>query len=46
MHGKSYGVYPPGGIFFNDDSAQVRLADLQLREREKFCYKCDLSDRG
>ena len=45
IHGKHYGVYHPGGIIFNDDPAQVCLADLQLREREKFLYEYDLSAR-
>ncbi len=45
IHGKYYGVYHSGGICFSDDPAQVRLADLQLREREKFFYEYDLSDR-
>ena len=45
IHGKDYGVYHSGGICFSDDPAQVRLADLQLREREKFLYEYDFSDR-
>lgn len=45
IHGKHYGVYYPGGICFSDNPSQVRLADLQLREREKFFYEYDLSDR-
>ena len=45
IHGKDYGVYQPGGICFSDDPSQVHLADLQLREREKFLYKYDFNDR-
>lgn len=43
--GKHYGVYHSGGICFSDDPSQVRLADLQLREREKVLYEYDFSDR-
>lgn len=45
IHGKDYGVSHPGGIWFSDDPAQVHLADLQLREREKFLYEYDFNDR-
>ncbi|MEL6139667.1 MAG: plasmid pRiA4b ORF-3 family protein [Cyanobacteria bacterium J06628_6] len=45
IHGKEYGVYHSGGISFSDDPAKVQLADLQLREREKFRYEYDLTDR-
>ncbi len=45
IHGKYYGVYHPGGICFSDDPSQVRLADLQLRKREKFRYEYDFNDR-
>ncbi|MBD2097696.1 plasmid pRiA4b ORF-3 family protein [Trichocoleus sp. FACHB-591] len=44
IHGKHYGVYHAGGILFNDDPSQVCLADLQLREREKFFYEYDFTD--
>lgn len=45
IHGKEYGVYHSGGIEFSDDPETVRLADLQLREREKFRYEYDFTDR-
>ncbi|MBE9182916.1 plasmid pRiA4b ORF-3 family protein [Oculatella sp. LEGE 06141] len=45
IHGKDYGVSHPGGIWFSDDPSDVRLADLPLREREKFLYEYDFSDR-
>lgn len=45
IHGKEYGVYHSGGIGFSDDPETVRLADLQLREREKFRYEYDFTDR-
>lgn len=45
IHGKQYGVSHPGGILFSDDPNRVKLADLQLREREKFLYEYDFTDR-
>jgi len=45
IHGKEYGIYHSGGIGFSDDPETVQLADLQLREREKFRYEYDLTDR-
>jgi Plasmid pRiA4b ORF-3-like protein. len=45
IHGKDYGVYHPGGICFSDDPSQVRLADFQLREREKFFYEYNFNAR-
>ena len=44
IHGKDYGVSHPGGLWFSDDPSEVRLADLQLREREKFLYEYDFND--
>ena len=44
IHGRDYGVYHPGGIWFSDDVSEVQLADLQLREREKFLYEYDFTD--
>ncbi|NEQ47809.1 MAG: plasmid pRiA4b ORF-3 family protein [Leptolyngbya sp. SIOISBB] len=45
IHGKEYGVYHSGGIGFSDDPEMVQLADLQLRERKKFGYEYDFTDR-
>lgn len=45
IHGKDYGLWHPGGISFSDDPDSVRLADFQLREREKFSYEYDFTDR-
>ena len=45
IHGKSYGVYHSGGISFSDDPNTIWLKDLQLREREKFSYDYDFTDR-
>jgi len=39
IHGNQYGVSHPSGILFSDDPNRVKLADLQLREREKFLYE-------
>jgi Plasmid pRiA4b ORF-3-like protein len=38
VRGKEYGICYPGGLIFDDDPHQVRLADLGLRERERFAY--------
>ena len=45
IHGKDYGVSHPSGLWFSDDPCEIRLADLQLREREKFLYEYDFNDR-
>ncbi len=45
IHGKQYGVWHAGGISFSDDPDAVQLIDLQLREREKFRYEYDFTDR-
>lgn len=38
VRGKEYGICYPGGLIFDDDPHQVRLADLGLRKRERFAY--------
>ena len=45
IHGKQYGVWHSGGISFSDNPETVRLSDFQLREREKFRYEYDFTDR-
>ena len=45
IHGKQYGVWQPGGMSFSDDPDAVRLSKLGLREREKFRYEYDFTDR-
>lgn len=45
IHGKQYGISHSGGIFFSDNPNTVRLVDLGLREREKFRYEYDFTDR-
>jgi hypothetical protein len=44
IHGKRYGVSRIGGIWFADDPEQVRLCDLQLREKGRFLYEYDFGD--
>jgi hypothetical protein len=45
IHGKEYGVAHVGGITFTDNPERVRLADLQLRLRERFLYEYDFYDQ-
>jgi hypothetical protein len=44
IHGKAYGVSRDGGILFEDDPRQVRLADFKLRKGERFIYEYDMGD--
>jgi hypothetical protein len=44
IHGKEYGLYRDGGIWFADDPRQVILADFKLRPGERFVYEYDLGD--
>jgi hypothetical protein len=41
--GTEYGISYPGGPGFRDDARQVRLADLGLREGERFVYEYNYS---
>lgn len=41
LHGKEYGIAQSGGIWFRDDPAQIRLADLHMRRKERFLYEYD-----
>jgi hypothetical protein len=41
--GTEYGIFYPGGPGFRDDARQVRLADLGLREGERFTYEYNFS---
>ncbi len=45
IHGKRYGVYHSGGIFFNDNPYQVKLSDFRFRQNEKIIYEYDWGDR-
>ncbi len=44
IHGKEYGMYRVGGMWFADDPHQVRLADFKLRASERFVYEYDMGD--
>jgi hypothetical protein len=44
IHGKEYGIAQPGGLWFRDNPAAVRLCDLHLRLGERFLYEYDLID--
>ncbi|MEL6601775.1 MAG: plasmid pRiA4b ORF-3 family protein [Cyanobacteria bacterium J06614_10] len=45
IHGKRYGVDNSSCLFICEDTDQIRVADLGLREREKFRYEYDFTDR-
>ena len=44
IHGREYGLYKPGGLWFDEEAGQVSLASLDLREGEKFLYTYDFRD--
>ncbi|NJM65714.1 MAG: plasmid pRiA4b ORF-3 family protein [Acaryochloris sp. RU_4_1] len=44
LQGKDYGVAKPGGEWFSDDANTITLAELGLRERERFLYHYDYFD--
>jgi hypothetical protein len=44
LHGREYGVYHSGGVWFDDDPKKVRLSDLKLRLKERFIYQYDFGD--
>ncbi len=44
IHGKEYGIYRAGGLWFADDPHQVRLSDCKLRASERFVYEYDMGD--
>ncbi len=44
LHGREYGIYQPGGIWFDDDPQKVLLSDLKLRLKERFIYQYDFGD--
>src|SRR5215470_13866992 len=41
IHGKEYGIAYDGGLGFDDDPKQVRVADFRSRLRERFLYAYD-----
>src|SRR5436305_1624808 len=44
IHGKEYGIYREGGIWFDDNPQQIILADFKLRPGERFVYEYDMGD--
>ncbi len=44
LHGKDYGISREGGLCFDDDPAQMTLADFKLRTGERFTYEYDMGD--
>lgn len=44
IYGKEYGIAYDGGMGFEDDPKQVRLADLRFRFRERFLYEYNFTD--
>jgi Plasmid pRiA4b ORF-3-like protein len=44
IHGKDYGVAQIGGINFNDDPTEVKLADFGWKVKEQFLYEYDFGD--
>ena len=44
IHGRVYDLYKPGGGSFDESADRVSLAQLQLREGQKFVYTYDYYD--
>ena len=44
IYGKEYGIYREGGMVFDDNPFQVKLADFKLRAGECFAYEYDMGD--
>lgn len=44
LHGRTYGTSQIGGISYTTNAQRVHLADLHLRERERFVYEYDFTD--
>jgi hypothetical protein len=44
VHGKEYGIYREGGIWFDDNPFQVVRSAFKLRPGERFVYKYDMGD--
>src|SRR5215475_9975652 len=44
IHGKEYGITYDGGMGFDDNPRQIRLADFRFRLRERFLYEYDFND--
>ena len=44
VHGKEYGIYREGGIWFDDNPFQIALSAFELRPGERFVYEYDMGD--
>src|SRR4029453_16571002 len=44
IYGKEYGITYDGGMGFDDDPQQMRVADFRFRLRERFLYEYDFRD--
>ncbi|OTE95386.1 hypothetical protein BCS42_15815 [Crenothrix sp. D3] len=44
IHGKDFGVYHDGGMYFADNPEQVLLSTFAFRTRERFLYEYDFGD--
>ncbi len=44
IHGKDFGVYHDGGMYFADNPEQVLLSAFGFRTRERFLYEYDFGD--
>lgn len=44
IHGKEYDIAYEGGVGFDGDSRNIRLADFCFRLRERFLYEHDFDD--
>jgi hypothetical protein len=44
LHGKEYGIPRISGPWYTANARHVRLADLHLRQRERFVYEYDFGD--
>lgn len=43
IHGREFGLYREGGIWFDNDAREVKLSDLALRLNERFLYEYNLT---
>lgn len=44
LHGREYGIPRLDGPWYSGDARHVRLADLRLRQHERFVYQYDFGD--
>ena len=43
IHGREFGLYREGGIWFDNDAREVKLSDLALRLNKRFLYEYNLT---